>query len=158
MLNHFAFPNLTTFKLSTMVFRASQLLDFLEASPTLRTVCIRVALEIDTEDIPPERVIVLPNVEIFSITHSEPEPDYRIAARISCPSARRMALVYEQCIEAEMPQEVFHTWNAIGPQHTANTVDEVTLEITDTEEDILSCFLSLSPGSTTPGPGCAMFT
>jgi len=157
LLNHFAFPNLTTFKLSTMIFHASQLLDFLEASPTLRTVRVRVTVEIDAEDVPSERAIVLPNVEIFSITHNE--PDYRIAAHISCPSARRMSLAYEQRIEAEAPQGIFHTWNAIGPQHTANTVDEVALEITNTEEDILSCFLSLfSPGSTTLELGCTMFT
>ena len=45
LLNRFVFPGLTLFELSvTQVegFRASLLLDFLEASPTLRTVRLKI--------------------------------------------------------------------------------------------------------------------
>jgi hypothetical protein len=45
MLNHFVFPNLTTFKLSAPPmdgFNTSDLFDFLKASPTLQTVKVRI--------------------------------------------------------------------------------------------------------------------
>ena len=154
-LNHFTFPNLTTFELSAMrvgeEFPVSQLLDFLEALPALQTVRIEIAAEIYTEDIPLERVIVLPNVEIFSVTQDK--PGYGIAAHISCPSASLTSLVRKQNVEYRMSQEVFPTlasWNTIGPQYMASTIDEVALRITTTWDVIPSCFLSfLSPGSTT---------
>ena len=152
-LNHFVFPNLKTFDLSTMPvnaeFHVSQLLDFLEASPTLQTVRIRVEAEILLGDVPPERVVVLPNVEVFSVIQDE--SGYEIATHISCPSARLTSLLREQYFEDGMPEEVFPTsvpWNAIGPQNMTNTIDEVVFEITTTAKIILSCSLSFS----SPGP------
>ena len=95
-LNHFTFPNLTTFELSTTEeneeFPVSQLLNFLEASPTLRTVHIEIAAETHIEDVPSERVIVLPNAEVFSVTQDK--PGYRIAAHVTCPSARLTSLIW----------------------------------------------------------------
>lgn len=154
-LNHFAFPNLTTFELSATpedeVFPTSQLLDFLEASSTLQTVRIWIDAEVSLGGIPPAKVIVLPNVEIFSITQDE--PGHKISAHILCPSARHMSLIYEQDADAGIPQEAFPTsasWNAISPQYMANTVDEVVLGITTAGDDVLSCSLFLSsPGSAT---------
>jgi len=149
-LNHFTFPNLTTFELSTMdeEFPISQLLNFLEASPTLQAVHIRVQAGLLLGDVPPERVIVLPNVEIFSVTRGK--PGYRITPHISCPSARRISLVREQDVEAEMPQEIFPAWNTIGPRYTASTFDKIALGITSIGEDLVSFSLSfISPGSAT---------
>jgi hypothetical protein len=102
-LNHFAFPNLTTFELIAMPkeFHASQLFDFLEASPTLRTVRIEIAVEIHTDDVPPERVVVLPN----DVTQDE--PGYEIVARISCPSTRFTSLAHEQDVEYGITPKVF---------------------------------------------------
>jgi hypothetical protein len=124
-LNHFTFPNLTTFELSVMPvdedFPISQLLDFLEASSTLRTVRIKVEAEILLRFVPPEKVIVLPNIEMISVTGYE--PGYRIAAHISCPSARHVLLVRGQDAEAEMPQELLPTsatWSTIHPQYIAS--------------------------------------
>ena len=150
-LNHFAFPNLTTFELTAapMRFPTSQLLDFLEASPTLRTVCIEVGMKTLIEHVPPERIVVLPNVEVFSLTQDE--LGYGIATHISCPSARLTSLVHRQGFDAIMPQEAFSVpWNAVCPQHMARTIDEVTLETTTVTELILSCSVSfLSPGPAT---------
>ena len=162
-LNHFAFPNLTTFELfaaeESEEFPVSQLLNFLEASQTLRTVRIEIAAETYTEDVPLERVIVLPNAEVFSVTQDK--PGYRIAAHVTCPSARLTSLIYEYCAEEETPQ-LFPTsvsWNVIGPQYMSSTIDEVILRITIAEDDILSCFLSfLSPGLATLRLGCIMVT
>ena len=152
-LNRFVYPNLKTFELSAMPinaeFHVSQLLNFLEASPTLETVHIRIEAEILLGDVPPGRVVVLPNIKIFSVTQDE--PGYGIITHISCPSPGLMSLLREQYFEDRMPQEVFPTsvsWNAIGPQYVASTVDEVALEITTAAEIILSCSLSFS----SPGP------
>ena len=92
-LNYFAFPNLTTFEFSAASggFPISQLLNFLEALPTLQTVRMKIKAGMLRGDVPPERVIVFPNVEIFSI--AEGKPGYGIAPHISCPSARRMTLM-----------------------------------------------------------------
>ena len=149
-LNHFAFPNLATFEFSTVgeEFPISQLLNFLEALPTLQTVRIRIEAEQLLGNVSPGRVIVLPNVEIFSVAQGE--PGYGIAPHISCPSARRVSLVREQNVEARVPQEVFPTWNTIGPQYMASTIDKITLGITTIGEDIVSFSLSfISPGSAT---------
>jgi hypothetical protein len=150
-LNHFAFPNLTTFELSVLPmedFLISQLLEFLEASSTLQTVRIKIEAEIFLGDVPPERVVVLPNVEMISVT--EYVPGYGIAAHIACPSARRVSLVHEQDAEAEVPFLTSATRNMIGPQHMASAIEEVAPGITTTGDDILSCSLSfLSPDSAT---------
>jgi hypothetical protein len=157
-LNRFAFPNLTTFELSathgSLGLPVSPLLDFLEGSPTLRTVRIKIAAEIHTEDVPPERVVVLPNVEMFSVTQDG--PGYRIAAHMKCPSARLVSLIYEHEAEDEMP-EVFPTWDAVDPQYMASTIDGMVLRITSARCDTLSCSLSLlSPDLATLGLGYIM--
>jgi len=143
-LNHFAFPNLTTFEFLAVgdEFPISQLLNFLEALPTLQTICMKIEAEVLRGDVPPERVVVLPNVKIFSVT--EGKPGYGIAPHISCPSARRMALVREQDVEALMPEEIFPDWDTIGPQHMASTIDEVALGITTTGDELVSFSLSFS--------------
>ena len=53
-INHFIFPNLVLFDLSVLPsegFRALPLLDFLEASPMLQTVHLRITANILLEDI-----------------------------------------------------------------------------------------------------------
>jgi len=157
-LNYFAFPNLTTFEFSAgdEVFPISRLLNFLESLPTLQTVRITIEAELLLGDVPLERVIVLPNVEVFSVTQGE--PDYRIAPHISCPSARRISLVREQDVEFEVPQETFPTWNTIGPQYVASTIDKIALGIT-IGEDLVSISLSfVSPGSATLELGYKIIT
>ena len=162
-LNHFVFPNLTTFELlakpASEEFPFSELLDFLEASPTLQSVHIRIVAETFPGDIPPERVVVLPNAEIFSVTQDE--PSYGIAAHVSCPSARLMSFVYEQDVESEIPQEIFPTsssWNAVGPQYMASTINEIVLGIT-AGNNIIFCSLSFSfPGLATLELGYRMIT
>ena len=149
-LNYFAFPNLTTFEFSAASgrFPISQLLNFLEALPTLQTVRMKIKAGILRGDVPPERVIVFPNVEIFSI--AEGKPGYGIAPHISCPSARRMTLICEHDVDDLMPEELFPSWNTIDPQYMTNTINEVALGITTTGDELVSFSLSfLSPGSTT---------
>ena len=109
-LNHFAFRNLTTFEFTAASggFPISQLLNFLEALPTLQTVRMKIGTEVLRGDVPPQRVIVLPNIEIFSVT--EGGLGYGIAPYISCPSARRMALVREHNADDLMSEEIFPAW------------------------------------------------
>ena len=152
-LSHFAFPNLTTLDLSAVpeeeIFPTSQLLDFLEASPTLRTVRVGIEAEVSLANIPPERVVVLPNVETFSLTQDE--PGYGIAAHISCPSARLTSLIREHEVDFGIPRVVFPTsvsWNVISPQHVARPTDEAVLGITTAGDTIVSSSLSF----VTPGP------
>ena len=151
-LNHFTFPNLTTFELCTTSyitkFPVSQLLDFLEASPTLRKVRIEIEADMDTGDVPPERLVVLPNVGMFTLV--ENEPGFKVAAYISCPSARRTSLIYARDVLYTLPGLAFSTsapWNAIVAQYTASPIDEVVLSIITTVNFIPSCSLSfISPG------------
>jgi hypothetical protein len=142
-LDHFIFPNLTILKLSTMAeegVSGSQLLNFLEASPTLRTVHIRIEVDI-LLDVPPGRVVVLPNVETFNLSMGEDAPGCKVAAHISCPSARLASLLYEQDATEPMSPEIFPTsitWNAIACQYSASAVDEVVLEITTAQDPIIA--------------------
>ena len=150
-LDCFAFPNLTTFELSVTPrneeFSISQILEFLEVTPTLRVVRIRIGAGVLLEGAPPGSVVVLPNVKIFSTTQGE--PGYRIAAHISCPSAWFMSFIYEHA-EYRMPQAIFPTsvsWNAIGPQYMS-AINGVLLRIKTVGDGVVSCSLFFS----SPGP------
>ena len=150
-LNHFTFPNLTTFELRAMPqhdeFPASELLDFLEATPTLETVHIAIEGGISFADVPPGSVVVLPNAKSFSVTRDE--PDQGLAGHISCPFTRRTSLVYERDIEAIVLHEAFPTppsWIAIGPHHIPSTIDEVVLAITPLSPGLSCSLFFLSPG------------
>ena len=134
-LRHFVLPNLTTFSLWTPeVARsgASNLFDFLKASPMLRTVRIRTPAGIMLEDIPQQTVIILPNVETFSLT-SDGKNVYDVALHISCPHAKVVSLRCQVSDLDMLPSwEIFPTsarWNAIVHQYTKSPVEEVTLEI-----------------------------
>jgi hypothetical protein len=138
-LNHFVFPNLTTLKLSTPVlndFDASDLFDFLKASPTLRTVEVEINWNMVPGSIPRE-MVVLPNVETFSLfVHSEEDMQvYKPAVQISCPRAKYTSLtqiLFDNHIV--YPLETFPDpvlLKAVIRQYTKSPVEKVTLEISD---------------------------
>ena len=134
-LNHFVFPNLTMFNLRTeKVSRsgASDLFGFLKASPMLRTVRICIFNGIMVEDIPGQTVIVLPNVETFSLA-SDDRSTYKIALRISCPRARDVSLMCQVSdVNISPSWEIFPkcvSWNTIVHQYAESPVEEVTLVI-----------------------------
>ncbi|KAF9780153.1 hypothetical protein BJ322DRAFT_1084836 [Thelephora terrestris] len=154
-LDHFNFPSLTTFELSAIsedqVFPTAQLLDFLEATPTLRDVRIAIHEEISLAGVPQGRIVVLPAAETLYV--SQADPSYVIAAHISCPAVKAVSLVQEQDPAFAEPQEAFPTsatWNIIPPRYMANQIDEIQLESIAAQN--LSCsisFLSPDPDSTT---------
>jgi hypothetical protein len=131
----FVFPNLVSFDLFARPFesfRASRLLDFLEASPMLQTVHLKITADVSLEGVPRERVVVLPNVENLTLIVGDGEPGYQIAAHISCPSARSTSLAYECEIQDDIPEGIFPPlvlWNAIIRQHSRSPAEEITLEI-----------------------------
>jgi hypothetical protein len=149
-LDCFVFPNLTNLEFSAMPaggsFYTLRLLDFLEASPTLRTVRLRIEEDVF---VPPGRVVVLPRVKMFDLSMREDGQGCIIAAHISCPSARLTSLLYEQDADSIMSPRIFPasaTWSAIACQYTANPVEEVVFEITTARDPIITCFLTfLSP-------------
>jgi len=153
-LNHFVLPNLTVLELSATPemegFRASQLLDFLEASPMLEMVHMDFIGDILLEGIPRERAVVLPNVVAFTLIVEDGGPGYEIAARISCPSAMYTTLVYQGDAHSATPQEMFPSsvlWNAIVHKYTKNPVEEVEFKIAFSRSSIAECSLTFrSPG------------
>ena len=135
-LNHFIFPNLTTFTLWTGEItrpRASDLFNFLKASPMLRTVRISTNDGIALGDIPWEMVVALPNVETFQLM-GETKNIYDVAVHISCPSARNVSFTYQiPDIDMLPGREIFSTsipWSTIIRQYTRDLpVEEVALEV-----------------------------
>jgi hypothetical protein len=131
---HFNFPSLTTFELSVMSeddFHASRLLNFLEASPLLRMVDMKIIADIVLEGVPQERLVLLPDVETFRLVLSDGGPGYKVAAHISCPSAKHMSLMHDTYTDEVDSSEIFPSstsWNAIVRQYTRSPVEEVTLE------------------------------
>ena len=99
-LSHFAFPNLVEFDFRMQQwaedFHALQLLDFLEASPMLRTVCMKVIGIIWLDGIPQERVVILPNVKDLSVAVVGCGLGYDLATHVSCPSVASMSLALEE--------------------------------------------------------------
>ena len=150
-MSHFVFPNLTTFKLlpiPTEDLTASCLLDFLRASPLLQTVEMSVFAEIDLTSVPHNMVVVLPNVETFSLHVAEDilPQIYDFASHISCPCARSTSLThdtYNNAMRANL--EVFPmptVWNTIVHQYMASPVAEVTLKTKRSEGVVVACFLT----------------
>ena len=135
-LSHFVFPNLVECELSARPmegtgFNASQLFDFLEASPMLRIVWMRIVAYISFEGVPQGRIVVLPNVEDFTLSMTDGGPGYRIAAHLSCPSAKSTSLMHEGHANA-IPEEIFPSsvsLNAIVHQYTKRPVEGVLLKI-----------------------------
>ena len=130
-INHFIFPSLVLFDFSVRPsegFHVSPLLDFLEASPTLRTIHVRITANMSLEDVPLGRVVILPNVETFDLTVTDGGPGYKLAAHISCPSARHTTITQKD----EDPEQAFPTsdlWDAIIRQYTRSSAEEVTLDL-----------------------------
>jgi len=157
-LHHFVFPNLTTFELSTKPtgeeFRASQLLDFLGASPMLQTVHMKIIDDILLEGVPRERVVVLPNVETFSLIVSDGGPGYEIAARVSCPSARDTSFMHERDVPSATLEEMFIfptfvPWSAIARQYSKGPVEGVALEIKFSRDSAIACFITFQSSDAT---------
>jgi hypothetical protein len=133
--NHFVFPNLDLFELLAAPserFRVSELLDFLEASPTLRTVSIEVIAAVSFEGVPEGRVITLPNVTHLQLIVAYSGPVYKIATHISCPSARGASFTCQAEIGDPIPEEIFPSLvslNAIIGQYSRSPAKEVTLDM-----------------------------
>ena len=159
LLDHFAFPNLTTFELLTYSVKgsgASNLLNFLEASPALRRVELKATGGIVLEDTPRETVVVLPNVETFSLRVRDRTATqaYDMAAYISCPCAKYTSLIHEMDEEVVTPDlEIFPvpaSWSRILRQYTRSPAEEVVLELEFSEDPFsLMCSLTFrSPDAT----------
>ena len=158
LLNHFVFPSLTFFELSVVSqerFRASQLLDFLEASPMLQVARMRILTNISLEGVPRERVVILHKVELFYLVVSDGEPGYKIATHMSCPSAKDTSLThrYNRKDNHRTPWEIFPTsvlWNAIVRQYTRSGVEEVTFQTETPSDHFVAYSLTFrSPDATT---------
>ena len=128
------FPNLVSFDfLVTPLdkFPALQLLDFLEASPMLRTVHMTIMADILFEGIPQRRIVILPNVESFNLTTSDDRFGYEIAIHISCPSVTFTSLTLRKTLDSAVPEQLFPAqalWDAIICQYTRSLVEEVAVE------------------------------
>jgi hypothetical protein len=131
----YAFPKLASLDLCTTLleeFHASQLFDFLEASPLLQRVHLKIIATISLEGISPERVIVLPNVEVLTLITNDGGRGYTFAAHISCPSAKCTSFMHKIEFDDTWLDEIFpasSSWNAIVHQYTKSPVEEVTLEV-----------------------------
>jgi len=157
-LDPFVFPNLTTFKLSTTEgwykFKVLDLLNFLEASPMLRTVEVKIITSMLLEGVAQRGVVVLPDVQTFSLFMGDGEPAYELAAHISCPSASYTSLIHEMDITTGHDiRSAFPTaalWNGIVHQYTRSPIEVISLEIKSLEDDIISCTLTFrsSDGTT----------
>ena len=159
-LNHFVFPNLTTFELLTTPewngFQALELLNFLEASPTLQTIHMKITAEILLEGVAQRGVVVLPNVQTFSLVMDDGKPAYKLAAQISCPSASHTSLIHEKTVNEiitdQDTQGVFPTgasWNAIVRQYTRSPVEAISLEIKTPRDPRISCTLTFRSSDAT---------
>ena len=158
-LNHFVFPNLTTFELSATLiweeFQTSELLNFLEASPMLQTVSMKIIASI-LLDHAQRRVVVLPNVQTFSLVMDDGEPAYELAAQISCPSASHTSLIHEKNVDDITTdwdiQNIFPataSWNAIVHQYTRSPVEAISLEIKTPHDPVVSCTLTFQTSDAT---------
>ena len=160
-LGHFTFPNLTTFELSTTEANEEFSVSFPAAQLPRSLANTTDSSYRDCGGNAHRRCPFGESHRPSKCRGVLRDSGYRIAAHVTCPSARLTSLIYGYCAEGETPQ-VFPTsvsWNVIGPQYMTSTIDEVALRIKAAEDDILSCSLSfLSPGLATLELGCIMGT
>ena len=157
LLSCFIFPNLTSFELSVAAveeFRGSQLLDFLEASPMLQVVDMRILTTLSLEGIPQERIIVLQHVENLRLTASDGGPGYKLATHISCPSVKNTSITYmdEGRPHEDPPYETFpasDSLNAIIRQYMRSPIEEVRLEIITEPVYFIACSLTFRSADAT---------
>ena len=159
LLDYFVFPNLTTLTLSAPPmdsrFTALDLFDYLQASPALRTVDVTIGGGTMPVTVPREMVVVLPNVETFSLLVEDSGfRVYELAAHISCPRSKYTSLVQDigdihMTSNLEMfPDSV--SWKAIAHQRTTNPVEEIMLEMNDDRFlAIVTCSLTFKSSDTT---------
>ena len=148
-LAHFVFPNFTSFELwvtSEEQFCGSQLLDFLEASPMLQVVDVKILMALSLEGVARERVVVLQHVESLCLKANDGGPSYKLATHISCPSVKNASLTYksEGRPHSVAPPETFpalDSLNAIIRQYTRNPIEEVRLDITH-QDDLIAYSLT----------------
>ena len=93
-----------------------------------------ITADISLEGIPQQRFVILPNVEFFILTVEDGGPGYKVAAHISCPSAKRTSLTHKkkQLDIETVPEEVFPTsvsWNAIVHQYAGSPVKGIGFTI-----------------------------
>ena len=147
-LNYFVVPNLTSFELSVERvegFRASQLLNFLEASPMLRKVEMKIVGDILFGDVPRERAVVLPSVKSFSLAVTHGEPGYNLVTHISCPIVKHTSLTHKKDVSDLTFYNIFPSpWNTIVRQYKRSPVEQVKFQINMTRNTILACFLTFS--------------
>lgn len=134
-LSHFVLPNLVEFQLLVIPREevlVCPLLDFLEASPMLRMVWVRIIATISFEGVPRERVVTLPAAEDITLIMTDGGPGYRIATHLSCPSAKRTSLTHKKRTHDAIPEENIPTFaplSAIVHRYTKHPVEEIALEI-----------------------------
>ena len=127
LLSPFVLPNLVSFDLLTLgPFEVSQLLDFLENSPTLQKVHMDIVGYPSPEGVPQERVVILPNVKHLGLTVTSGGSGDPISAHISCPSARLTSIKHER--DYYHPVDRGYDILPLVPWE-ANSVNEATLEI-----------------------------
>jgi hypothetical protein len=130
-LARFVFPNLVSFDLSIGsrdAFKISQLLDFLEASPMLRTVHMTIAYS-TSEDVSEERIVILPNVENFNlIANTNGDAFIDVPGHVSCPSVRfRSLTLKDEAVDDDDIDKCM--WEYVHPRCMKSPVEEVVVEI-----------------------------
>ena len=124
---------------------ASELFNFLEASPTLRAVDI-VFSDTWLEDIAQRKAIVLPNVQTLSLAVEDCGPIYELIAHISCPSVARTSLIHKNQL---YPADTIHAirdmfptaalWDTIVHQYTRSPIEAVVFYTKIHEDPTISC-------------------
>ena len=136
-ISHFVFPSLRHVSFDLLAtrhgnFRPSQLLNFLAASPMLRTVHIKIIGRMSLNGIPEDRVIVLPSLETFTMVSTDSRGGAEFATHISCPSARSMSLMHKTRVGDAVMVEIFPGtayWDTFVRQYTRSPVEDVTIEM-----------------------------
>jgi len=149
-LCHFTFPNLTTLNFSTWagpnVFPVSYLVDFLEASPSLQRIRLLLQAFSLHEDVPPERVVVLPCVETFYLGITNDSPGCEIAPHISCPSANHAEFLYMlDGAGWDIPEGIYppsNPWSMIARQYAKGMVEQVVLKTTMDKDFTIDCSIA----------------
>ena len=120
----------------------------------LRTISVKIRVEtIQLDAIREERVVVLPDVETFSLAVDDDEAlVYKLATHISCPSMQRTLLAHGRFNSGDVPRLIFpssHCLHAIIRQYGMDQVEEIALEMKLDYNPTILCSLTFRSSDAT---------
>ena len=122
----------------------------------LQTIHMKIIASISLEGVAQRGVVMLLNVQTFSLVVVDGRLAYDLAAQISCPSASHTSLIIKTfVVDLTTDDDIGNafppaaSWNAIVRQYTRSPVESISLEMETLHDPTISCTLTFRSSDAT---------